>query len=326
MIKSLFKKISDGFKKTREVVAEGIQEVLRVRKRIDPELFEELEEVLLKGDVGPKTTAHLIERLKECVRADGIEDPLELKPALRAVCEEILRGGVVSATSAIPLVEATGEAALGGPRVMLIVGVNGVGKTTSIAKLAQRAKREGQTPLIVASDTFRAAASEQLQVWAERLDVQLVRSQPGADPSAVAFDGVRAGVSRGVGLVLIDTAGRLQTKGNLMEELRKIHRVLGKALPGAPHETVLVLDATIGQNAISQARIFTEAAPVTGILLAKLDGTSKGGVILSISHELGIPVRWVGVGEGADDLLDFDPALFADGLIGLDTEAVPDRV
>lgn len=310
-MKSFFKKIVDGFKKTRDVVTEGIQEVLRVRKKIDREFYDELEVVLLRGDVGPRTTTHLIERLEARVKQDGLEEPAQLRPVLREICEEILRAGVAPGGSTEP-----------NPCVTLVVGVNGVGKTTSLAKLAHRAKAQGRHPLIVASDTFRAAASEQLQVWAERLDVQLVRSQSGADPGAVAFDGVKAGLARNSGLILVDTAGRLQTKGNLMEELRKIHRVIGKAMPGAPHEVLLVLDATIGQNALSQARLFREAVPVTGILLAKLDGTSKGGVILSIAHELQIPVRFAGVGEGADDLLEFDPALFAEGLVG---EAIGDE-
>jgi fused signal recognition particle receptor len=208
------------------------------------------------------------------------------------------------------------------PEVVLVVGVNGVGKTTSLAKLVQREKSRGRKPLIVASDTFRAAASEQLEIWAQRLDVDIVRSRTGADPGSVAFDGIRAAQSRGAGVVFVDTAGRLQTKGNLMDELAKIHRVCGKALSGAPHETLLVLDATIGQNALSQARLFSEAVPLTGIVLAKLDGTSKGGVILAIAHELKIPVRYVGVGEQAEDLLDFDPGLFAEGLVG----EVPERV
>ncbi len=307
MIKSFFKKVVDGFKKTREVVAEQVQQVLRVGKKIDPEMYDDLEAVLLRGDVGPATTLHLLDRLKDRVRRDGLEEAHELRAVLREECETILREGV----GALPTEPRPGE-----PRVVLVIGVNGVGKTTSLAKLARRAQQEGKTPLIVASDTFRAAASEQLEVWANRLDVQLVRSQSGADPSAVAFDGVQAGVSRGVGLVLVDTAGRLQTKGNLMEELKKIHRVIGKALPGAPHETILVLDATIGQNAISQARLFSEAVPITGLLLAKLDGTSKGGVVLNIAHELRIPVRFAGVGEAADDLVDFDPATFAAALVG----------
>ncbi len=306
-MKSFFQKIADGFKKTREVVTEGIQQVLRPLKPIDRELYDDLEAVLLRGDVGPATTTALIEGLQARVRRDSIEDAGQLGPVLRELCEEILRGNRSP--------EPDGSAPK--PKVVLMVGVNGVGKTTSLAKLAHRAQSAGQTPLIVASDTFRAAASEQLQVWADRLGVQMVRSQHGADPSAVAFDGIQAGVARGADVIFVDTAGRLQTKGNLMEELRKIHRVIGKALPGAPHETLLVLDATIGQNALSQARLFSEAIPITGLLLAKLDGTSKGGIVLSIAHDLALPVRYVGVGEGVEDLVDFDAKLFAEGLVGL---------
>jgi len=311
-MKSFFRKIADGFRKTREVVSDGIQQVLQQHPEIDPELYDDLEAVLLRGDVGPATTAELIGRLKEKVKEERIEDPAALREVLGRIVEEILRAGVAANAS----VGAFTGPASGETKVVLVVGVNGVGKTASLAKLAHRAREAGVTPLIVASDTFRAAASEQLEVWAKRLDVQIVRSQSGADPGAVAFDGIRAAEARGAGLVLVDTAGRLQTKGNLMEELKKIHRVCGKALPGAPHETVLVLDATIGQNAISQARLFSEAIPVDGILLAKLDGTSKGGVILAIAHELKIPVRYAGVGEKAEDLIDFDPALFARGLVG----------
>ncbi len=307
-MKSFFKKIAEGFKKTREVVAEGIQEVLQQHKDLDPELYDDLEAVLLRGDVGPSATSELIDRLKKKVAGDRIEDVAGLRAALKQIVEEILRGGL-EGPGGRPVPE-------GEPEVLLIVGVNGVGKTTSLAKLAHRAQSEGRSCLIVASDTFRAAASEQLEVWAKRLGVQMVRSQTGADPGAVAFDGVRSARSRGTSLVLVDTAGRLQTKGNLMEELKKIHRVCGKASPGAPHKTLLVLDATIGQNAISQARLFSEAVPIDGILLAKLDGTSKGGVILAIAHECNIPVLYAGVGEKADDLVDFDPASFAEGLVG----------
>jgi fused signal recognition particle receptor len=309
-MKSFLKKIVSGFRKTREVVSEGIQQVLQQHREIDPGLYDDLEAVLLRADVGPATTGELIARLKQRVKDEGIEDTGALREALRRIMEEILQGGLGPA-DLNPHQPGPSD-----PQVLLIVGVNGVGKTTSLAKLAWRAQAEGRKPIIVASDTFRAAASEQLEVWAKRLEVEIVRSKTGADPGAVAFDGIRAAMSRGNNVVLVDTAGRLQTKGNLMEELKKIHRVCGKALPGAPHETLLVLDATIGQNAISQAKIFSEAIPIDGILLAKLDGTSKGGVVLAIAHELRIPVRYAGVGEKAEDLVDFDPALFAEGLVG----------
>jgi fused signal recognition particle receptor len=309
------RKIAEGFRKTREVVAEGIQQVLQTHKEIDESLYEDLEAVLLRGDVGPTTTTALLQKLRQKVKEERIEDPAALRAAMREIVEGILHRGD-AALSRLDSAE-SGE---GDPTVLLIVGVNGVGKTTSLAKLAFRVQQAGRVPLIVASDTFRAAASEQLEVWAKRLDVQIVRSRTGADPGAVAFDGIQAARARGATVVLVDTAGRLQTKGNLMEELKKIHRVCGKALPGAPHETILVLDATIGQNAISQAKLFSEAVPIDSILLAKLDGTSKGGVILAIANELQIPVRYAGVGEKAGDLIDFDPALFADELVGESAE------
>ncbi len=312
-MKSFFKKITEGFRKTREVVTEQIVQVFTQSAAIDEAFYDDLEAVLLRGDVGPGATTELIDRLRRRVREEKTEAPAALRGALAGILEEILRGG---AAAAAPRSPNPGE-----PKVVLVAGVNGVGKTTSIAKLAFRAKAAGGTPVIVASDTFRAAASEQLEVWAKRLGVHIVRSQTGADPGAVAFDGIRAAQARGADLVLVDTAGRLQTKGNLMEELKKIHRVCGKSLPGAPHETILVLDATIGQNALSQARLFGESIPIDGILLAKLDGTSKGGVILAITHESKIPVRYAGVGEKAEDLVDFDPALFARGLLGLEEEA-----
>jgi fused signal recognition particle receptor len=309
-VKSFFKKITEGFRKTREVVTEQIVQVFTQSKAIDDAFYDDLEAVLLRGDVGPGATAELIARLKRQVREEKVEDPAVLRGALAGILEEILRGGV---SGSAPRSPQPGE-----PRVVLVAGVNGVGKTTSIAKLAYRAKAAGGMPVIVASDTFRAAASEQLEVWAKRLGVHIVRSQTGADPGAVAYDGIRAAQARGADMVLVDTAGRLQTKGNLMEELKKIHRVCGKSLPGAPHETILVLDATIGQNALSQVRLFDQAMPIDGILLAKLDGTSKGGIILAITHESKIPVRYVGVGEKAEDLVDFDPGLFARGLLGME--------
>ncbi len=313
-MKSFFKKITEGFRKTREAVSEQIQEIITQYKEIDDDFFEDLEGILLAGDVGPATTAYLLERLRTRLREEDISDPGAIRPVLRSIVEEILRGE--GRTQMEGASRETRKPGPGEPRVIMVAGVNGVGKTTSLAKLARKEQEEGRVPLIVASDTFRAAASEQLEVWAKRLGVEVVRSQTGADPGAVAFDGIRAAISRGSDTVLIDTAGRLQTKGNLMEELKKIHRVCDKALPGAPHETILVLDATIGQNALSQARLFSEAIPVDGILLAKLDGTSRGGVVLAISHGMQIPVRYAGVGEKAEDLVDFDPALFADGLVG----------
>lgn len=303
---SFFRKIADGLRKTRQVVAEGIQQAVRARPEISPELYLELEEVLLRGDVGIGTTEYLLGALKKRVADGGVEDASRIPEFLREIATETLRGAVGSAP---PLPEA-------GPRVILVCGVNGVGKTTTIGKLAHRFVRAGEPTLIVAADTFRAAACEQLAIWASRSGAEIVRSAPGADPAAVAFDGIQAGVSRAMKVVIVDTAGRLHAKGNLMEELTKIRRVVGRALPGAPHEVLLVLDATIGQNGLIQAREFLQAAGVTGLVLAKLDGTAKGGVVLAIARETRLPVRYVGLGEGIDDLEDFDAEAFADALIG----------
>lgn len=305
---SLFRKIADSLKKTRQVVAEGIDQAVRGRARIEPALFEELEEVLLRGDVGLSTTEHLLARLKEEARRQGLEDPAGVPDLLREIVAETLRGAAAPSP----------EVPAGEPRVILVCGVNGVGKTTTIGKLAHRYVRAGLPTRIVAADTFRAAACEQLAIWAKRAGAEIVRSSPGADPASVAFDGVRSGISRGSKVVIVDTAGRLQAKGNLMDELAKIRRVVAKALPGAPHEVLLVLDATVGQNGIAQAREFLEAAGVTGLVLAKLDGTAKGGVVLAIARETRLPVRHVGLGEGIEDLEDFDPETFADALIRME--------
>jgi fused signal recognition particle receptor len=303
---SFFRKIADGLRKTRQVVAEGIQQAVRARPQISPELYQELEEVMLRGDVGIGTTEYLLEALKKKVADGGVEDASRIPDLLREIATETLRGAVGPAPAQ------PGS----GPRVILVCGVNGVGKTTTIGKLAHRFVRAGEPTLIVAADTFRAAACEQLAIWASRSGAEIVRSAPGADPAAVAFDGIQAGVSRGMKVVIVDTAGRLQAKGNLMEELTKIRRVVGRALPGAPHEVLLVLDATIGQNGLIQAREFLQAAGVTGLVLAKLDGTAKGGVVLAIARETRLPVRYVGLGEGIEDLEDFDAEAFADALIG----------
>jgi len=303
---SFFRKIADGLRKTRQVVAEGIQQAVRARPQISPELYDELEEVMLRGDVGLGTTEYLLGALKKRVGDEGVEDASRIPDLLRQIAAETLRGAAGTEPPAPP----------SGPRVILVCGVNGVGKTTTIGKLAHRYVSSGSPTLIVAADTFRAAACEQLAIWATRSGADIVRSAPGADPAAVAFDGIQAGVSRGVKVVIVDTAGRLQAKGNLMEELTKIRRVVGRALPGAPHEVLLVLDATIGQNGLLQAREFLQAAGVTGLVLAKLDGTAKGGVVLAIARETRLPVRYVGLGEAIDDLEDFDADAFADALIG----------
>jgi fused signal recognition particle receptor len=303
---SLWRRLTDGLKKTRETLTENLQQVFQRPGALGPEFYDELEAALLGSDVGVETTAGLLDRLRGLARERGVTEPAAARGLMREAVLEILTKGRAEA----PAGPAAGE-----PRVVLVVGVNGCGKTTSIGKLAWRHRQAGRRALVVASDTYRAAALEQLGIWAERAGAELIRSQSGADPAAVAFDGVQAARSRGAQVVLIDTAGRLQTNANLMDELRKVHRVVGKAQPGAPHEVLLVLDASVGQNALSQASHFAEAVAVTGILLAKLDGTARGGVILAIADRLGIPVRHVGLGEKLDDLEDFEPEEFARALL-----------
>ncbi len=304
---SLWKKVAHRIQKTRTVLADGVGQVLSGGARLDDDLLEALEEVLLMSDVGLDTSGRIINRLRELARERGETDGDGARRLLQDVITEVLTAGA-------PPGEIPGPAP-GEPLVLLMVGVNGAGKTTSIGKLAHRYRGEGLRPLVVAADTFRAAALEQLDIWAERAGAEIIRSQSGADPAAVAFDGIRAAKSRGMGVVFIDTAGRLQTNTNLMAELGKIRRVIEKAQPGAPHETLLVLDATVGQNALSQVKHFSEAAGVTGIVLAKLDGSAKGGVILAVADQIGVPVRYVGLGEGIEDLEPFEPAEFARALV-----------
>lgn len=303
----LFKKLKDSLVRTRETLTEGVRQVLSGFRPLDDALFEDLEEVLIGADVGVATTEKLLERVRARAKSTGVRDSSGVEALLRAEVLAMLSGGTTGG--------ATGSAsAAERPRVVIVIGVNGVGKTTSIGKLAHRWKSDGRRVLIAASDTFRAAASEQLSVWAERAGVDIVRSTSGADPAAVAYDGLTAAISRGADVLIVDTAGRLQTKLHLMEELKKIGRVLSRQMPGAPHEVLLVLDASTGQNAVVQAREFGLAVGVTGLVLTKLDGTAKGGVVLAIADQLGLPVRWIGVGEGIEDLAEFDPAQFAAAL------------
>ncbi|MFH1145045.1 MAG: signal recognition particle-docking protein FtsY [Candidatus Eisenbacteria bacterium] len=322
---TLWRRVADRLTKTREVLAEGLQQVFQQRDSLDDNFYEELEAVLLSADVGLDTANGLTERLRDRIRREGTCDPARARRLLHEVVVETLARGMNRAggesgpsakeAQAAPGGADSGRSADGMPHVILVVGVNGTGKTTSIGKLAWRYQQAGHRTIVVASDTFRAAALEQLGIWAERAGAELIRSQSGADPAAVAYDGVLAARARGCDVVLVDTAGRLQTNTNLMAELAKIHRVLGKAQPGAPHEVLLVLDATTGQNAISQAALFSKTVQVTGIVIAKLDGSSKGGVILAIADRLGIPVRYVGLGEKIDDLADFAPDDFARALL-----------
>lgn len=278
---------------------------IKARFSPDPKALEALEEALLAADVGPATAAELVEAVKA---EAGRRDAEDTDVVRRVLKEEIARRLSIAGPPA-------GVPAPGQPRVVLMVGVNGTGKTTTAAKLAARAAAAGGRPVLAAADTFRAAAIDQLEVWAGRIGIPLVKHRPGADPAAVVFDACVAAKSRGADLLLVDTAGRLHTKHNLMEELSKIRRIAGREIPGAPHEVLLVLDAVTGMNGLAQAREFLKAAGVTGLVLTKMDGTAKGGVILAIVRDLKLPVRYVGVGETADDLLDFDPAGFASALI-----------
>jgi fused signal recognition particle receptor len=296
----LFGRLRKGLSKTRDSFTGRLDRLFLGKKEITEELLDDLEEILFTSDIGVAATQELIASVQEKVARKELRDTEKLKEALKDQMLAFL--AVEGREHSVPN---PGE-----PLVIMVVGVNGVGKTTTIGKAAHRFRSEGKEVLLVAADTFRAAAVEQLTIWGDRVGATVIRQGPGADPSAVAFDGLAAAVARKVDVVIVDTAGRLHTKINLMEELQKIHRVIGRKLPGAPHEVWLVLDATTGQNAISQAQIFNQALGVTSIVLTKLDGTAKGGIVVGISRELGIPIRFIGIGEKIDDLRDFDPVDF----------------
>ena len=302
-----FDKLKKGLSKTRENITNKIEKLIIGYADIDDDLLDELEEIMIMADVGVNTTDKLMEAVRKGIKKKEINTPEDLKPFLQARISEILTTG----SDEIKVAE-------NGPTVILVIGVNGVGKTTTIGKLASYYQGQGKSVMLAAADTFRAAAIDQLQVWGERTGTKVIAHEEGSDPAAVAFDAVKAAKARNIDVLLIDTAGRLQTKANLMEELKKINRVIQREIPEAPHETLLVLDATTGQNAISQANIFTKAAPITGVVLTKLDGTAKGGVVIGIKAELSMPVKWIGVGEGVEDLRpfvaeDFAKALFVKG-------------
>ena len=293
-------RITQGLKKTRDAVMGQAAAVLRPGHKLTDEDYERLEEALLRADVGPSATDRVLEGVRKRLGTPGAEND----PAA-AVREEI--EAVFAGTSA-----PVGD---GAPYVILVVGVNGTGKTTTIAKLAHHYKKEGERVLLVACDTFRAAAADQLQIWADRVGAEIHRQKEGADPAAVAYDGMARAKSAGATRVIVDTAGRLHVKANLMAELEKVRRVIDRAIPGAPQETLLVLDATTGQNGLAQVREFGKSIPVTGLVLTKLDGTAKGGVALAIADTLKLPLRWVGVGEGMEDLIPFDAKEFAEALV-----------
>ncbi len=299
----LFARLRSGLSKTREGFVRKVDRALFGRKEIDAETLEALEEVLITADLGVHTVEALIGEIQERVSRKELTSPEALREHLREAIRDIL-------------VADEGHLELGPdrPHVLMVVGVNGVGKTTTIGKIAAQFRAGGHKVVLAAADTFRAAAIEQLAIWGDRVGATVIRHQHGSDPAAVAFDAVEAARARRADLVIVDTAGRLHTKANLMEELKKVRRVLDKALPGAPHEVLLVLDATTGQNAVSQARTFRDATGVDSIALTKLDGTAKGGVIVAICHELGIPVKYIGIGEGVEDLRPFDARAFVDAL------------
>jgi fused signal recognition particle receptor len=300
---TLLEKLKSGVQKTREGLVSAIEDVISGKKQIDADLLEELEYTLISADIGVNTTQEILDRIRERVDRKLVGDATELRGLIREFLLEILEA------NHRPLATVDSP-----PAVIMLVGVNGAGKTTTIGKLTAHFKSQGHSVILCAADTFRAAAIEQLEVWGERTDTQVIRQNTGSDPSAVMFDALQAAKSRAIDYVIIDTAGRLQTKTNLMLELEKMRRTASRVIPDAPHEVLLVLDATTGQNGLEQARKFTESSGVTGIVLTKLDGTAKGGVIVAIARELSLPIRFIGVGEKVDDLLPFDPEKFIESL------------
>ncbi|MGG4393485.1 signal recognition particle-docking protein FtsY [Paenibacillus thiaminolyticus] len=309
---SVTTKFKEGLEKTRKGLVEKVSDLITRRKKIDEAFYEELEEILIGADVGVTTVMNLIDDLRVEVRQRKIEDAAELQPVLSEKLIELLRGDESNKLTMNP----------NGMTVILFVGVNGVGKTTTIGKLAYRFKQEGKSVLLAAGDTFRAGAIEQLEVWGQRVGVDVIKQQAGSDPAAVMYDAVQAAKQRNVDVLLCDTAGRLQNKTNLMEELNKIFRVIRREIPDAPHEVLMVLDATTGQNALSQAKLFGEKSGVTGLVLTKLDGTAKGGIVIAIRQELSLPVKLVGLGEKMEDLEEFESEQFVHALFaGLIQEA-----
>ena len=296
----------EGLTKTREGLLGNLRRLLPANRRITPELYDELESALLAADLGMTSVRALMDSVREVVRQSGEPDTDTVRRVLKSAIAEQLRKADTARSNPPP------ESP---PLVILMIGINGVGKTTTIGKLAGLFARSGKRVVLVPADTFRAAAGEQLEQWGRRVEVEVIKPQPGADPAAVAFDGVIAAKARKADVVLVDTAGRLHTKSNLMDELKKIKRTLSKAMPGAPHEVWLVLDATVGQNGLAQAGQFDAALGVTGVVLTKLDGTAKGGIVVAIA-DLGLPVRYIGIGEGIEDLEPFDPDGFAEALLG----------
>lgn len=303
-IKESFNKIKEGLKKTRDKLGHQLKKLMTIGRKVDQDFLDELEELLVSSDMGLKTATQLVEEMKTAYRFKEISEPDQLLGFIKGKLRDKLTGP-----------ECELKVGSSKPTVIMVVGVNGTGKTTSIAKMAYLMKNRGLKVMVAASDTFRAAATEQLTIWSERAGVDIVKHHEGADPAAVAFDAIEAAVARGTDVLIVDTAGRLHTKANLMRELEKIKRVLQKKIPDAPHETILVLDSTTGQNAIQQAKMFNEAVTVTGLFLAKLDGTAKGGIVVAIRSEIDIPVKFIGLGEKMEDIEPFDAETFVEGLL-----------
>jgi fused signal recognition particle receptor len=312
---SFVRNLREKLAKTKSSFVGKIAETIRLRGKVDEELMEELEEILIRSDVGVQMSMDIIEKLRDEIRVRKISDVQSVQESLQKIMSDLL---IQDYENDGPVFKIEDQR----PYVILFIGVNGVGKTTTIGKLANRFRREGKSVMIIAGDTFRAAAIEQLEIWAQRAGVSIVKSQSGGDPSAIIFDGISSAISKRTDIVLIDTAGRQHNKFNLMNELDKIYRTIQKLLPDAPHETLLVVDATTGQNAISQASTFNKLIPLTGLVLAKLDGTAKGGIVLSIKHELSIPVKLIGIGESIDDLQDFDVREFVDAMFTTSGEEI----
>lgn len=302
--RGFFARLKEGLSKTTQNITGKIDQMLGNYTKIDEDMLEELEEILITSDVGYETTVEIVDRLRQNLKEKLIDDPAQVKPELKLVIESMLQENQES----LRIEES--------PSILVVVGVNGVGKTTSIGKLAHQIKGQGKSVLLAAADTFRAAAADQLTIWAERAGVDIVKHQEGADPSAVIFDGIHAAKKRNIDVLICDTAGRLHNRKNLMQELGKIFKIVEREYPEANKEVLLVIDATTGQNAMNQAKVFQEVAPLSGIILTKLDGTAKGGVVLAITQELKIPVKFVGVGEQIDDLQMFDASSFAEAMIG----------
>ena len=323
---TLLEKLKDSVSKTRTELSARVEQLLTGNRPVDPELLKQLESALLGADIGVRTTKEVLAALREQVNEHKIDDAGQLKQELKRQIVKILaasgansngnapESATVAAGTVAAGAAAAGAAAAGAPRVMFVVGVNGTGKTTTIGKLANRLKKEGASVVLCAADTFRAAAIEQLEVWGRRASVEVIKQKSGADPAAVVYDGLAAAKARGADVAIVDTAGRLHTKSNLMTELEKMKRTAAKVIPGAPHDVLLVLDATTGQNGLNQAREFWSHAGVTGIVLTKLDGTAKGGIVVAIARELNLPIRFVGTGEQIDDLVPFDAQTYVNSL------------